>query len=215
MCPSCATHRQPKATRAVWEKELDSPADFELFPDLHTVPLESGAPIKEQLEAPPAYVAGAPSGNVSRRGRVRRERVKYNPVFLALAALENAVSMSDTALVPPDPKTLKEALSTPEAADWMEATVSEVTSLLEKGTFEVVNIPEDKKLVDTKWVFKRKVDAFGNFVKYKTRLVPKGFLEKFGVDYFDVFSPVTKLSTLRVLLSLVAALDLELRHVDV
>jgi len=97
----------------------------------------------------------------------------------------------------------------------MDATVSEVTSLLEKGTFEVVDIPEDKTLVDTKWVFKRKVDAFGNFVKMKTRLVAKGFLQKFGVDYFDVFSPVTKLSTLRVLLSLVVALDLELRHVDV
>ena len=97
----------------------------------------------------------------------------------------------------------------------MDATVSEVTSLLEKGTFEVVDIPEDKTLVDTKWVFKRKVDAFGNLVNMKTRLVAKGFLQRFGVDYFDVFSPVTKLSTLRVLLSLVAALDLELRHVDV
>jgi len=214
MCPSCASHRQPKPTRAVWEKELDSPAGFELLPDLDNVPLESGSPIlvqsEPQLEPPPA-----PSANVSKRGRVRRQPMKYNPVFLALAVLENAVTVTNTSLAPPDPKTLKEALSTPEAADWMDATVSEVTSLLEKGTFEVVDIPEDKTLVDTKWVFKRKVDAFGNFVKMKTRLVAKGFLQRFGVDYFDVFSPVTKLSTLRVLLSLVAALDLELRHVDV
>ena len=216
-CPSCASHRQPKPTRAVWEKELDSPAGYELLPDLHAVPLETGSPILEnpapQLEP---SASEPPTVNVSRHGRVRRQAVKYNPVFLALAVLENAVSVtSTTSIVPPDPKTLKEALGTPEAADWMDATVSEVTSLLEKGTFEVVDIPEDKTLVDTKWVFKRKVDAFGNFVKMKTRLVAKGFLQKFGVDYFDVFSPVTKLSTLRVLLSLVAALDLELRHVDV
>ena len=64
-------------------------------------------------------------------------------------------------------------------------------------------------------MFKRKFDAFGNFTKYKTRLVAKGFLQKIGIDYSDVFSPVTKLSTLRVLLSHVTAFDLELRHVDI
>eukprot|EP00798_Chlamydomonas_sp_ICE-L_P028940 gene28939-biopygen32817 len=51
--------------------------------------------------------------------------------------------------------------------------------------------------------------------EYKARLVAKGFLQKFGEDFTDVFSPVTKLATLRVLLSHAAALDLELRHVDV
>jgi len=109
---------------------------------------------------------------------------------------------------------LDEAMSSSEREGWLDATVSEVCSLLEKGTFSVVDKP-DRPVVSTKWVFKRKFDAFGNFTKYKTRLVAKGFLQKFGVDYCDVFSPVTKLNTLRVLLSHVAALDLELRHVDI
>ena len=50
MCPSCASHRQPKPTRAVWEKELNSPAGFELLPDLDNVPLESGSPILVQSD---------------------------------------------------------------------------------------------------------------------------------------------------------------------
>lgn len=134
-----------------------------------------------------------------------------------MALLHNIFSpttISTTPLVPHAPQDLKEALESPEAADWTEATVSELTSLIEKGTFQV--IPKvNQSNVKTKWVFKRKVDAFGNFLKYKAGLVAKEFLQKFGVDYFDVFSPVTKLSTLRVLLAHAAALDLELRHVDV
>jgi len=50
MCPSCAGHRKPKPTRAVWEKELDSPAGYELLPDLHSLPLETGAPFVENPE---------------------------------------------------------------------------------------------------------------------------------------------------------------------
>eukprot|EP00798_Chlamydomonas_sp_ICE-L_P019084 gene19084-biopygen27952 len=166
------------------------------------------------LPDPPATNAT----NVSKRGRVRRSPVVYNPVFLSMMVLDDIVTSTvagtSAAGVPPDPSSLSEAMASHERDGWLEATVSEVCSLLEKGTIRVVDKP-DRPVVSTKWVFKRKVDAFGNFVKYKARLVAKGFLQKFGVDFTDVFSPVTKLATLRVLLSHVAALDLELRHVDV
>eukprot|EP00798_Chlamydomonas_sp_ICE-L_P015044 gene15044-biopygen24097 len=166
------------------------------------------------LPDPPATNAT----NVSKRGRVRRSPVVYNPVFLSMMVLDDIVTSTvagtSAAGVPPDPSSLSEAMASHERDGWLDATISEVCSLLEKGTFRVVDKP-DRPVVSTKWVFKRKVDAFGNFVKYKARLVAKGFLQKFGVDFTDVFSPVTKLATLRVLLSHVAALDLELRHVDV
>jgi hypothetical protein len=127
--------------------------------------------------------------------------------------MDEIINLSSAPL--PDPTSLSEALNSSEGDNWLEATVSEVCSLLSKGTFEVVDIPDGKKPVAVKWVFKRKFDAFGNFLKYKVRLVAKGFLQQFGVDYDDVFSPVTKLATLRVLLSLTAAQDLELQHVDI
>eukprot|EP00798_Chlamydomonas_sp_ICE-L_P011880 gene11880-biopygen9845 len=166
------------------------------------------------LPDPPATNAT----NVSKRGRVRRSPVVYNPVFLSMMVLDDIVTSTvagtSAAGVPPDLSSLSEAMASHERDGWLDATVSEVCSLLEKGTFRVGDKP-DRPVFSTKWVFKRKVDAFGNFVKYKARLVAKGFLQKFGVDFTDVFSPVTKLATLRVLLSHVAALDLELRHVDV
>lgn len=212
LCPQCSSHRLlPQRCRAAWEKELSSPTTFELLPDLEHLPADAGSPLPSN---PPPVETPAEPG-MHNRGRIRRSPVRYNPTFLALALFHNIFSTVNSTVVPPEPQTLQEALNSPEGADWLEATVSEVTSLLEKGTFQVVDIPAHLTPVSTKWVFKRKVDAFGNFVKYKARLVAKGFLQKFGVDYFDIFSPVTKLATLRVLLALVASQDLELRHVDV
>lgn len=212
-CPNCTVFRQPKRSRAEWEKEGVIPTPLELLADLPDLPQEAHPPLL--TDPSPTLEEEEAQSNVSKRGRIRRSPVVYNPTFLALTVFDNVFNTTTSSTTPPEPQTLQEALTSPEAADWMDATVSEVTSLLEKGTFEVVDIPEGQSTVSTKWVFKRKVDAFGNFVKYKARLVAKGFLQKFNVDYFDVFSPVTKLSTLRVLLALVAAYDLELKHVDV
>jgi len=209
VCPNYKIYRQPptsKRSQAAWEMTSTSLPPLDAVSDLNKRPV-----ILDNPQSESAYEAPA-----SKRGRIRRQPVRYNPVFLALAVFDNIfhTTFSTSFVDPPTPQNLKEALDSPEAADWEEAIVAEVISLLEKGTFEVMDKP-DKATVKTKWVFKRKVDAFGNFIKYKARLVAKGFLQKFGVDYFDVFSPVTKLSTLRVLLSHVAANDLELRHVDV
>ena len=224
-CPNCTSHRpalETKRAKATWEAGTSSnPGVYglrphDLVPDIDLLP--PGTPMFSS-NPPPELVQDHPlSSNVpvsitSKRGRVLRRPVKYNPIFLSLALFHNIFTTTATT-TPAAPINLKEALESPEAGDWMEATVSEVSSLLEKGTFEVVD-KGTKSCVKAKWVFKRKVDAFGNFVKYKARLVAKGFLQKFGVDFFDVFSPVTKLSTLRTLLAYVAAHDLELRHVDV
>ena len=245
-CPDCSAHMPSNATkRALAAREAGiTSQSFDPLPDLNLHPSDtsifSANPPVELRPPPPPHLsltatdpsppqgtdpasntaAGSTSNSstpASKRGRVIRQPVRYNPIFLSMALLHNIFSSTTTSTTPPAPpapQDLKEALESPEAADWTEATISEVTSLIEKGTFQVV--PKgNQSTVKTKWVFKRKVDAFGNFLKYKARLVAKGFLQKFGVDYFDVFSPVTKLSTLRVLLALVAALDLELRHVDV
>eukprot|EP00798_Chlamydomonas_sp_ICE-L_P028935 gene28935-biopygen32812 len=114
------------------------------------------------LPDPPATNAT----NVSKRGRVRRSPVVYNPVFLSMMVLDDIVNSTvagtSAAGVPPDPSSLSEAMASHERDGWLDATVSEVCSLLEKGTFRVVDKP-DRPVVSTKWVFKRKVDAFGNY----------------------------------------------------
>jgi len=66
-------------------------------------------------------------------------------------------------------------------------------------------LPKGKKTIDCKWVFTKKQGSLdGDTIRYKTRLVAKGYTQREGIDYNDVFSPVVKHSSIQILLALVA-----------
>ena len=83
-------------------------------------------------------------------------------------------------------------------------------------TWELVTKPKDRKLIGSKWVFKRKQGTLREKVpRYKARLVAKGFSQKEGVDYNEIFSPVVEHNSIRLLLAFIAYEDLELDQLDV
>jgi hypothetical protein len=90
----------------------------------------------------------------------------------------------------------------------------EFASLLENGTWELEKLPNGFKALPMKWVYKVKRDANGNIERYKARLVAKGYLQKQGIDFGEVYAPVSKHTT-RALLAVVAARDMELHQLDV
>jgi hypothetical protein len=111
-------------------------------------------------------------------------------------------------LVDDTPKTIIEAFASPDTDDWKEAVRSEMDSILSNGTWELVDRPYGYKLVGCKWMFKKKLRPDGTIDKYKTRLVAKGYIQKEGEYFFDIYSPIARLTTIHVLLSLVASHDL-------
>jgi transposase InsO family protein len=106
-----------------------------------------------------------------------------------------------------DPKSLTQARSRSDWAQWQDAMDREIATLEKAGTWITVSRPANKNIVGSKWVFRIKRNADGSIEKYKARLVAQGFTQKFGVDYFDTFSPVAKLSSFRIILAIAARND--------
>ena len=79
-----------------------------------------------------------------------------------------------TFTVESDPVTFKQAMSSPEALFWEEAVNSEIDSIMQNHTWELVDLPQGCKPLRHKWVFKRKMKTNGMIDKYKARLVIKG-----------------------------------------
>ena len=106
-------------------------------------------------------------------------------------------------------------MSSPEAPNWKEAINDEVESILKNHTWELVDLPPGSKPLGYKWIFKKKMKADGSIDKYKARLVIKGYKQKEGLDYFDTYSPVTRISSIQMLIAIVAIHNLEIHQMDV
>lgn len=78
-----------------------------------------------------------------------------------------------------------------------------------------MNLPEGQRPIGLKWVYKLKKDASGEVVKHKARLVAKGYVQKAGMDFDEVFAPVARLDSVRLLLTLAAQEGWIVHHMDV
>ncbi|CAI7881735.1 unnamed protein product [Closterium sp. NIES-53] len=117
--------------------------------------------------------------------------------------------------MPGEPATLKEALESSDAEEWKKAMESELKSIEENGTWELVELPEGRKAIMSKWLYKIKSDADGKIERYKSRLVAKGYQQKEKVDYKELFAPVVKPTTLRTLLAGAAIKGWVVKQMDV
>ena len=102
-----------------------------------------------------------------------------------------------------------------ESGKWLEAMKSEMGSMYENQVWTLVDLPDGRKAVENKWIFKTKTDADGNVIVYNARLVAKGFRQIQGDDYDETFSPVAMLKSIRILLAIAAYFDYEIWQMDV
>ena len=114
-----------------------------------------------------------------------------------------------------EPNTVQEALKGEQSSQWREAMESEYNSLLKNNTWDLVPPAEGKHVVGSRWVLKVKRDEDGCIDRLKARLVAQGYSQVKGVDYDEVFSPVARYTSVRSLLALANAQDLEIHQMDV
>ncbi|GJS05798.1 ribonuclease H-like domain, reverse transcriptase, RNA-dependent DNA polymerase [Tanacetum coccineum] len=111
-----------------------------------------------------------------------------------------------------EPKNYKEASNDQK---WIEAMKDELDSINRNNTWKLTSLPPGHKAIGLKWVFKTKRDADGKIIKHKARLVAKGYIQEHGIDFEEVFAPVARMETIRLLLAIAANNKWQVHHLDV
>ncbi|WIA15726.1 hypothetical protein OEZ85_003590 [Tetradesmus obliquus] len=175
-----------------------------LLPNLHAIfdaepssvprtPVPAAAPAPE----PAAAAAPEPSG----------------PAYSTRARTNTALTATATALAP-EPQNYKEATSRPDAPLWVDAMDTEIHGIRSNGTWVLGFPPPGTKVLDTKWTYKLKRNSDGSTERHKARVVAKGFQQQEGRDYFEIFAPVGKYTSMRALTAKAAAEDLIIHNID-
>ncbi|KAH9792938.1 hypothetical protein KPL71_004353 [Citrus sinensis] len=133
--------------------------------------------------------------------------------FISFHALSSsfhafALSLSVISL----PKHYQKALTHP---GWWSAMKKEIKALSDRDTWDLQILPKDKEVVGCRWVFVIKYHPDGTIERLKARLVAKGFTQTYEVDYLETFSPVARLNSVRVVISLAVFHDWPLCQLDV
>ena len=118
------------------------------------------------------------------------------PIFAALdIVLEMAVERAFGAAVRPDdsPRGWKEAMARPDRENWIKAAQIEIDALIDNRTWELVELPVDRRAIGSQWVFIVKRQADGMIKQYQARLVARGDNQCLGIDYDQVFAPTARL----------------------
>ena len=145
-----------------------------------------------------------------RRSTRERESAISDDYIVFLQEHEDTEGMVDD-----DPVTFHQAMQDSNSHKWIEAMNEEYKSMQDNQVWDLVPLPEGKKPIGCKWIFKTKRDSEGNVERYKARLIAKGFTQKEGIDYKETFSPVSSKDSFRTIMALVAHFDLELHQMDV
>nr|KYP44456.1 Retrovirus-related Pol polyprotein from transposon TNT 1-94 [Cajanus cajan] len=111
-----------------------------------------------------------------------------------------------------DPESFEVAV---KSSKWRQAMDAEINSIVKNGIWELTDLPAGAKKIGVKWIYKTKLNEIGQVDKYKARLVAKGYSQEQGVDYIEVFAPVSKMDIVRMIIAIAASRGWKLYQLDV
>lgn len=158
--------------------------------------------------------------NVRRGAGSREGRIRKSPAYLndyvtgdGLSEEEDEVNMAEIAEIEAsDPSTFEEAV---KGKQWRLAMDAEIDAIRRNQTWELTSLPKGAKCIGVKWVYKTKFNELGEVDKCKARLVAKGYSQKHGVDYTEVYAPVARMDTVRMIVAMAAKNGWEIHQLDV
>jgi len=144
-----------------------------------------------------------PQVQLRRFNRERQPSKRYSPNEYVILANDG------------EPECFREVMESEEKRKWLDAMKDEMKSLHDNHTFDLVKLPKGKGALDNTWIYRVKHESNSTSPRYKARLVVKGYSQRKGVDFNEIFSPMVKMSSIRTMLSLTSTLDLEVEQMDV
>jgi len=164
----------------------------------------------EEKEGIPIRYDTESSRTESSRVQARLTSLENNDQFLPYC-LAAEISVDEICT----PLTRRQALKSQQQAEWLFAERKEIDSIIEKGVLEATVLPAGKNLLKTKWVYKLKHGPDGSLKSYKVRLVACGYAQVYGVDLDETYSPVARLTSLRIIFAIAAQLRLSVHQMGV
>ena len=169
----------------------------------------------ETEEGPVETIESSPQSYRLARDRVRRI-IKAPVKFSDYSQFAFALMMAEEVNTIEEPSCFHEALESNQWESWNSGMKDEMESLLKNETWEIVDRPDKQKVISSRWLYKKKPGIPGvEPERFKARLVARGFTQRKGIDYDEVFAPVVKHISIRILMSVVVKDDLELEQMDV
>ncbi|KAA3479869.1 Retrovirus-related Pol polyprotein from transposon TNT 1-94 [Gossypium australe] len=120
-----------------------------------------------------------------------------------------------TFMLEAEPQTYNGAIQSSESTLWKDDIKSEIESIIQNHTWELVDLLLGIKPFSSKWIFKQKMKADGTIDKYKARLVIKGYSQNECLDYFDIVSLVSRITSIKMILAIFVLQNLEVHQMDV
>ena len=183
----------------------------------HLPPSHPGPALAQPSPAPVA----PPEANVRRSGRITRpvdrglmvnHETGMTQANREIAFGELIAAAAELDLI--EPANYKQAMASSQSKQWQTAIRSELDSLAKNGVMDLVQPPPGCKPIKCRWVLKIKRDENNKPVKFKARVVAKGYLQRPGLDYTETYAPVARLKSIKLLMCIVAQLNLELKQLD-
>jgi hypothetical protein len=154
----------------------------------------------QPIEVMPCKYVNGPPAHSKRRSYYRRDNDATTESLLMLMG---------------EPETYKEAIESLDSEKWMDAMNSEIQSMERNQTWDLVKLPQGRKVVDCKWVFKIKPGDQNRPARYKARLCARGFTQIYGIDFDETYAPVVKFTSIRVFLTKAILMKMTIHQMDV
>ncbi|CAL1396308.1 unnamed protein product [Linum trigynum] len=166
------------------------------------------------VTSPPSHREPAsPEGESSESPRERPQKYRrLEEIYEETTTIEGDELTLYCHFIDSEPVDVEEAMKNEK---WKRAMDEEIGAIEKNKTWELVSLPENQKPIGVKWVFKAKKNAKGEVVRHKARLVAKGYSQRPGIDYNEVFAPVARMESIRMVISLAAQNRWKIHQMDV